>query len=113
MLPLWELEQLAEQRDSLVGSVWTTVHLAISPAFLLALRPGVEQQLQQSLNRHFPPLSTVLVGWKDLRLTSRTGLLLDDSPEIHIGMSNNTISCRQCTVSVIHSFALQVSFPLQ
>ena len=67
----------------------TTVHLAVSPSFLSNLKTGVEGQLAPQLNRYFPPLKSIMLGYDQLKLTSRTGALVYDSPAVHIDVEGN------------------------
>merc|ERR1740124_1315657 len=62
----------------------TTVHLAISPTFLSNIKAGVEGQLSPNINRYYPPLKAIMLGYDQLKLTTRTGALLYDSPTVHI-----------------------------
>merc|ERR1719452_125535 len=70
--------------QSLVTMTNTTVRLAISPTFLSNLKTGVEGQLSPNLNRYYPPLKAIMLGYDQLKLTTRTGGLMYDSPAVHI-----------------------------
>jgi len=84
MLPLPSLTSLATVTNSAVSQIRTSVHIAISPTFLNNLKTGVESQLAPHVNRYFPPLKAILLGYDQLKLTSRTGALLYDNPAVHV-----------------------------
>eukprot|EP00090_Calanus_glacialis_P008489 TRINITY_DN16846_c0_g1_i1.p1 TRINITY_DN16846_c0_g1~~TRINITY_DN16846_c0_g1_i1.p1 ORF type:complete len:275 (-),score=109.52 TRINITY_DN16846_c0_g1_i1:70-852(-) len=84
MLPISALTSLAAAPFSSVTMVTTTVHLAVSPSSLNNLKAGVQGQLAPNVNRYFPPLKAIMLGYDQLKLTSRTGALVYDSPQVHI-----------------------------
>jgi len=87
MLPISALTSLAAAPFSSVTMVTTTVHLAVSPSFLTNLKAGVQGQLAPHVNRYFPPLKAIMLGYDQLKLTSRTGALVYDSPQVHIDVA--------------------------
>jgi len=84
MLPISSLTSLASAPLSSVSMVISTVHLAVSPSSLSNLKAGVQGQLAPHINRYFPPLKAIMLGYDRLKLTSRTGALVYDSPAVHI-----------------------------
>jgi len=84
MLPISTLESLSTNPSTSVDKKTATVHLAVSPTFLTNLKAGIESQLSPQLNRYYPPLKAILLGYDQLKLTSRAGALLYDSPAVHI-----------------------------
>merc|ERR1712179_883410 len=89
MLPLSSLTSLASAPSSSVTMVSSTVHLAVSPSSLNNLKAGVEGQLAPHINRYFSPLNAIILGYDQLKLTSRTGALVYDSPAVHINVEGN------------------------
>jgi len=89
MLPLSSLTSLASAPSSSVTMVSSTVHLAVSPSSLNNLKAGVEGQLAPHINRYFSPLKAIMLGYDQLKLTSRTGALVYDSPAVHINVEGN------------------------
>ena len=89
MLPLSSLTSLASAPSSSVTMVSSMVPLAVSPSSLNNLKAGVEGQLAPHINRYFPPLKAIMLGYDQLKLTSRTGALIYDSPAVHINVEGN------------------------
>jgi len=89
MLPLSSLTSLASAPSSSVTMVPSTVHLAVSPSSLNNLKAGVEGQLAPHINRYYPPLKAIMLGYDQIKLTSRTGALVYDSPAVHINVEGN------------------------
>jgi len=85
-LSLENLNSLSTDPLSSVTIFKTTIHLAISPTWLTNLKTGVDNELTPYLNRYYPPLKAILLGYDNLKLSSRIGTLVYDSPAIHINV---------------------------
>ena len=84
MLPVEALNQLSSDKSSAVIKKKTTLHMALSPGTLSNIRSGVESQLQPHLNRYYPSLGAILLGWDSLKLSSSTASLLSDTHFVHV-----------------------------
>ena len=84
MLPLADLKVLADSPDSLVSMKVSTVRMCLMPGVLNKIKEGLEAQLMPHLNRYYPAVGAILLGWEDLRCSQATGRLVSDSPAIHI-----------------------------
>jgi len=78
------LERLVGQEGSCVAKVVRAVHLALSPATLGDLRSGVTEYFAQHINRYYPALQGILLGYTGPRLTANTAAVLHDQPYIHL-----------------------------
>ena len=84
MLPRSNLEALAADPDSLVSKKVSTVPMCLMPGVLSKIKEGLEAQLMPHLNRYYPPVGAILLGWEGLRCSQSTGRLVSDSPAIHV-----------------------------
>ena len=84
MLPLADLKVLADSPDSLVSRKVSTVRMCLMPGVLNKIKEGLEAQLMPHLNRYYPAVGAILLGWEDLRCCQSTGRLVSDSPAIHV-----------------------------
>lgn len=87
MLPLHKLQSLAGDPHSCVARSTAKIHLGLSPGTLARLKEGLESQLLPQLNRYYPALGAILLGWEQLRCCHTTGLLIADSPAVHVDVS--------------------------
>jgi len=78
------LERLVGEEGSCVAKVVQAVHLALSPATLGDLRSGVTEYFAQHINRYYPALQGILLGYTGPRLTANTAAVLHDQPYIHL-----------------------------
>ena len=78
------LESLVGQEGSCVAKVVRAVHLALSPATLGDLRTGVTEYFAPHINRYYPALQGILLGYARPRLTTNTAAVLHDQPYIHL-----------------------------
>jgi len=84
MLALSVLNGLVDNPDSQVSKRKSQIHLGLSPGTLSNIKQGLEAQLLPQLNKYYPPLGAILLGWEDLRLSVNTGLLIADTPSVHV-----------------------------
>jgi len=84
MLPLSDLQGLAVSPNSLVSRKTSTVRMCLMPGVLSMIKEGLEAQLLPHLNRYYPPVGAILLGWEGLRCCQSTGVLVSDSPAIHV-----------------------------
>lgn len=86
MLPLSTLDDLTRDVNNAVIRKRATIHLGLSPGTLSNIKQGLEAQLLPQLNKYYPPLEAVLLGWSDLKLSSSTGMLLADTACVHVNV---------------------------
>jgi len=89
MLPLPELKTLAANPDSLVSKKVSTVRMCLMPGVLSKIKEGLEAQLMPHLNRYYPAVGAILLGWEGLRCGQTTGRLVSDSPAIHVEVTGH------------------------
>ena len=89
MLPLSTLESLVVNEHSQVIKKTSKIHMGLSPGCLSNIKQGLEAQLLPQLNRYYPALGAILLGWDDLRLCAKAGLLMADSPAVHVDITGN------------------------
>lgn len=83
-LPPSVLEHLVNETDSAVAKVITKTHLALAPSSLANLKAGVAQYFSGHINRYYPPLKGILLGYQNPKLTAKSGHLIYDQPFIHL-----------------------------
>lgn len=81
------LERLAGDPMSCVERVARTSHIALSPASLGNLKAGVAQHFASHVNRYYPALHGILLGYRNPKLTAGTGSLLYDQPHVHVDVT--------------------------
>ena len=86
MLPVSMLEELSADPASAVKKKKTRLHLALSPGALGGLKKGLEVAMMENLNRYYPDLGAILLGWRGLKLCDRSGDIAGDSPYIHVNV---------------------------
>ena len=84
MFPRSYLEALAANPNSLVSKKVSTIPMCLMPGVLSKIKEGLEAQLMPHLNRYYPPVGAILLGWEGLRCSQSTGRLVSDSPAIHV-----------------------------
>jgi len=84
MLALSVLNGLVDNPDNQVTKRKSKIHMGLSPGTLSNIKEGLEAQLLPQLNKYYPPLGAILLGWDDLRLSVNTGLLIADTPSVHV-----------------------------
>ena len=91
MLPVWQLEELSRDPETGVRREKTRLHLALSPGALGGgLRQGLECVMMENLNRYDPQVGAILLGWDKLKLKTRRGDIVGDSPYIHVDVEGWT-----------------------
>lgn len=78
------LERLAAEPHTSVARVSRETHLALAPSNLADLAGGVAEHFSAHINRYYPALQGILLGYSRPRLTARTAHLLHDQPYIHL-----------------------------
>ena len=63
------------------------LQLQLSPAYLGNEDAGVREQLRLALLRYVDTLGGVVVSYSELRFTSALGIIREDAPHIHVGVS--------------------------
>ena len=86
MLPVSMLEELSADPASAVKKKRTRLHLALSPGALGGLKKGLECVMMENLNRYYPDVGSILLGWRGLKLCDRKGDIAGDSPYIHVNV---------------------------
>ena len=86
MLPVSTLDELSADPASAVTKKKTRLHLALSPGALGGLKKGLEGVMMENLNRYYPDLGAILLGWHGLKLCDRRGDIAGDSPYIHVNV---------------------------
>ena len=89
MMPLSNLDTLASNPDSAVTKRTSRIHLGLSPGTLSNIKQGLEAQLLPQINRYYPPLGAILLGWDNLKLSVSTGLLIADTPSVHVDVNGD------------------------
>ena len=89
MLPLTDLKALASNPESLVSRKVSTVRMCLMPGVLNKIKEGLEAQLMPHLNRYYPAVGAILLGWEGLRCCQPTGRLVSDSPAIHVEVTGS------------------------
>ena len=89
MLPLADLKALASNSESLVSRKVSTVRMCLMPGVLNKIKEGLEAQLMPHLNRYYPAVGAILLGWEGLRCCQPTGRLVSDSPAIHVEVTGS------------------------
>lgn len=85
-MPVSMLEELSADPASAVKKKKTRLHLALSPGALGGLKKGLECVMMENLNRYYPDLGAILLGWQGLKLCDRRGDIAADSPYIHVNV---------------------------
>jgi len=85
-LPVSTLEELSADPASAVKKKKTRLHLALSPGALGGLKKGLECVMMENLNKYYPDLGAILLGWQGLKLCGRRGDIAGDSPYIHVNV---------------------------
>ena len=57
------LEELSNNPDSAVTKRSARIHLGLSPGTLSNIKQGLEAQLLPQINRYYPALGAILLGW--------------------------------------------------
>merc|ERR1712066_95729 len=70
--------------NSQVSRKTSTVRMCLMGGVLSMIKEGLEAQLLPHLNRYYPPVGAILLGWEGLRCCQSTGVLVSDSPAIHV-----------------------------
>ena len=83
-LSLAALERLVLEPHTCVTRVSRETHLALAPSNLADLAGGVAEHFSSHINRYYPALQGILLGYNRPRLTARTAHLLHDQPYIHL-----------------------------
>lgn len=86
MLPVSTLDELSADPASAVKKKKTRLHLALAPGALGGLKKGLECVMMENLNRYYPDLGAILLGWHGLKLCDRRGDITGDSPHIHVNV---------------------------
>jgi len=81
------LERLAADPLSCVERLARTAHIALSPSSLGNLKVGVAQHFASHINRYYPALHGILLGYRHPKLTASTGSLLYDQPHVHVDVT--------------------------
>ena len=85
MLPVPLLEELSSDARSGVRREKTRLHLALSPSSLGGgVKQGLESVMMENLNKYYPEVGAILLGWDKLVLRTRRGRIMADSPYIHV-----------------------------
>jgi len=83
------LEELSNNPDSAVTKRSARIHLGLSPGTLSNIKQGLEAQLLPQINRYYPALGAILLGWDNLKLSVSTGLLIADTPSVHVDVNGD------------------------
>ena len=85
-MPVSTLDELSADPASAVKKKKTRLHLALSPGALGGLKKGLECVMMENLNKYYPDLGAILLGWQGLKLCGRRGDISGDSPYIHVNV---------------------------
>ena len=84
MMPISRLKKLLSQPDSCVTHIRRPVHLALQPSCLGKVNAGILNFLNNKLNRYYPDLKGILIGYEKTRIERKTANILNDQPFIHV-----------------------------
>lgn len=84
MIQLDRLKALCRTPDSAISMVRMPVHLALQPAYLGNINAGIFSILNKNINKYYPELKGILMGYNKIKLKKRDGSISNDQPFIHI-----------------------------
>jgi len=84
MIQLERLKALCRTPDSAISMVRMPVHLALQPAYLGNINAGIFSILNKNINKYYPELKGILMGYNKIKLKKRDGSISNDQPFIHI-----------------------------
>jgi len=86
-LDLATLRALCQRKESCVEQVKKVVHLALPFCSLKDVMGGVHAELGHHVNRYYPSIGGILLGYARPQLTASTGNLLRDQAFVHLDVA--------------------------
>lgn len=84
MIQLERLKALCGSPDSAMSMVRMPVHLALQPAYLGNINAGIFSSLNKNINKYYPELKGILMGYTKIKLKRQEGSISNDAPFIHV-----------------------------